>query len=97
MVDYRASNVFRYAFNAIYNLMTTKIQIVSNALVLIGDSPISDFTENDAAAAGQQLYPFSYNNVLSRHPWGFAKKYQQLSKLSQTPESLLPWFRNYAS
>lgn len=67
--------------------MTTSIEACSNALLLIGDNPISSFTEAGAGAtAAANLYPHTYEKLLSEHPWSFALKEQYLSKLSQAPD-----------
>lgn len=69
--------------------MPTDIDIASNALLLIGDEPISSFTEPGAGATvAANLYTDTYQSVLSTHPWSFALKEQKLSKLSQEPEDL---------
>jgi hypothetical protein len=69
--------------------MSTKIEISSNALMLIGDKPISSFTDSGAGATvAANLYQSTYESVLSTHPWSFALKEQKLSKLSQTPDPL---------
>ena len=61
----------------------------SNALLLIGDEPISAFTEPGAGATAMaNLYPTTYEEVLSEHPWTFAFKEQELNKLTQTPDEL---------
>ena len=68
--------------------MASAIDIASNALLLIGDSPISSFTEAGAGAqAAANLYPQTKEMVLSYHPWTFAMKEQQLSRLSQAPDT----------
>jgi hypothetical protein len=67
--------------------MATEIQIASNALILIGDNPISSFTEPGfGATAAANLYEDTYLAALSEHPWTFALKEQKLSKLSQSPD-----------
>lgn len=63
--------------------MATNIDMASNALVLIGDDPISSLSEDVAAA---NLYSSTYEYVLSEHPWSFAYKEQFLSRLSQDPD-----------
>lgn len=63
--------------------MATDIDMASNALVLIGDDPISALSEDVAAA---NLYASTYEHVLSEHPWSFALKEQYLSRLSQAPD-----------
>jgi len=70
--------------------MPSSIDIASNALVLIGDSPIAAFTEPGAGAtAAANLYEETYKAFLSTHPWTFATKTQELSRLSETPDSRL--------
>lgn len=72
--------------------MPTSIDICSNALILIGDDPISSFTEPGAGAeASANLYSETYKQVLSEHSWSFALKEQELSRLSQTPDSRTNW------
>jgi len=69
--------------------MASDIELASNALLLIGDNPISSFTEPGAGAtAAANLYEDTYRGLLSLHPWTFALKEQKLNKLSQTPDSL---------
>jgi len=67
-------------------MATSKISICSNALILLGDRPISSFDEPGAGAqTASNLYESSYINLLSTHRWRFATKKAQLSKLSTTP------------
>lgn len=69
--------------------MASDIELASNALILIGDNPISSFTEPGAGAtAAANLYEDTYRVLLSLHPWTFAFKEQKLNKLSQSPDSL---------
>lgn len=72
--------------------MASDIDIASNALILIGDNPISSFTEPGAGPeAAANLYPDTYKQLLSEHPWTFALKEQKLNQLSQTPDPLTNW------
>jgi hypothetical protein len=72
--------------------MASDIDIASNALILIGDNPISSFTEPGAGAtAAANLYSDTYKQLLSEHPWTFALKEQKLSRLSQQPDALTNW------
>lgn len=64
--------------------MASDIDIASNALVLIGDDPISALSESVAAS---NLYSDTYEYVLSQHPWSFAMKEQDFSQLSQQPDT----------
>jgi hypothetical protein len=67
--------------------MATKIDIASNALLLIGDVPISAFTEPGAGAqVAANIYEDTYASVLASHPWSFAFKEQRLSRLTQVPD-----------
>ena len=69
--------------------MPSSIDIASNALLLIGDNPISSFDDPGAGAqAAANLYPETKKRLLSEHPWSFALKSQRLSRLSQTPDIL---------
>lgn len=68
--------------------MPTKIDIASNALLLIGDNPISSFSDAGAGAqVAANIYPETYRSMLAEHPWSFAMKEQVLSRLSQTPDA----------
>ncbi len=68
--------------------MASNIDIASNALLLIGDAPISSFTEAGAGAqAAANLYSQAYERLLSEFPWSFAFKEQNLSRLSASPDS----------
>lgn len=75
--------------------MATGIDMASNALILLGDNPISDLLGTEGSAGSQaaaNLYEETYKAVLSTYPWSFALKEQYLSRLSQTPEDIT----NYA-
>ena len=69
--------------------MPSSIDIASNALLLIGDNPISSFDDPGAGAtAAANLYPETKKRLLSEHPWSFALKQQRLNRLSQVPDIL---------
>ena len=55
---------------------------------MVGDNPISSFTESDSAALASNLYDEFYESQLSYHPWGFALKQQKLNLLTQKPDQL---------
>ena len=61
--------------------MASKIDIASNALLLLGDTPIASF---DEAGAGPQsvanLYELNYLRCVQSHLWGFSRKQQDLSQ-----------------
>jgi len=69
--------------------MASDIDIASNALLLVGDNPISSFDDPGAGAkAASNLYLETKKRLLSEHPWSFALKQQRLNRLSQTPDEL---------
>lgn len=47
----------------------TDIDICSNAIVRLGDAPISSFNQNDAARSCAAIYPFVKLDVLTAYPW----------------------------
>ena len=66
----------------------SKVQLASNALVLLGDTPISSFTEDGAGSqTAANLYESSYLSMLSSHRWNFATKKAQLAKLAEAPKN----------
>jgi len=76
-------------------MASSAIDISSNALLLIGDEPISSFTEPGAGAkAAANLYPQTKEMILGYHPWTFALKEQRLNRLTLTPDTLANY--NYA-
>lgn len=66
--------------------MASKIDLVSAALVLIGDAPINTLTGNSRAQqVANSLYSNIVQNELSKHRWGFARKKAQLALTTETP------------
>ena len=66
--------------------MAIDIEICSTALVTIGASPISSFTDGSTeATACNTLYEPTVQNELASHPWRFASNEQTISRLSSTP------------
>lgn len=71
--------------------MTTKISMASNALILLGDNPISSFSETGAGARVMaNLYESTYLDLVTANPWTFSRKQQLLSQ-NVTP----PVFDNF--
>lgn len=69
-------------------MANSEIDIASNALILIGDNPISSFTDPGAGStAAANLYQGIKEAVLSAYPWPWALKEQSLSRLSAAPDS----------
>lgn len=62
------------------------VEICSNALVRLGQTPIQSFDEpTDMAILCKNLYAAKSLYVLSCFPWSFAFKYAQLSRLTVAP------------
>lgn len=66
--------------------MASKIDLISNALILIGDNPISSVIGNSRAqTVAANLYDNIVQNELTKHRWGFARRKAQLSLLVDEP------------
>lgn len=69
-------------------MATSEIQICSNALLLLGDSPINSFTDgSDRATLASNLWDNARQAVLRSHPWNCATEMVALA-----PESTAPAF-----
>lgn len=66
--------------------MATKEEICTNALMLLGDSPIASFNENTPRARlCANLYPIAKRAILRAHPWNCAQRRVQLAPLASAP------------
>jgi len=66
--------------------MPSKVDLVSSALVLIGDTPINSLTGNERrAVVANQLYERVKQAELGKFAWGFARKKAQLALTTDTP------------
>ena len=66
--------------------MASKIDLISNALILIGDTPINSLTGGTRAQqVASNLYDNIVQNELTKHRWGFARKKAQLSLTADVP------------
>ena len=64
----------------------TDLSICSDALILLGASPISSFTEGtDSAQACDRLYPDLRDTMLSTYVWSWTLKKSQIARLSTNP------------
>ena len=64
----------------------TKVQIISNALALLGKSPINSLqNQSSLVTAGEQAFDFLLPVILGTGFWRFATKIVQLAQLVQTP------------
>lgn len=66
--------------------MTSKIDLISNALILIGDTPINSLT---GSTRREQVAANLYDNIvkseIAKHRWGFARKKAQLPLTTSKP------------
>lgn len=65
--------------------MAQKIEIISNAMVLIGANPISDLSEGTEGRVAAALYENTYRGLLASHSWRFATKKARLARLANPP------------
>jgi hypothetical protein len=66
--------------------MTTAVSICSNALLMLGDNPISSFDEStDRARLASNLWPTARDYVLRSHPWNCATKRVVLAPEAEVP------------
>ena len=63
----------------------TKEDIVSQALLLIGEAPISSFSEGVGGLVASNLYDTTRDDLLSAYRWRFAVGKSSLSRLTSTP------------
>ena len=68
--------------------LITKVQLVSNALLLLGGNTITSLTENSTGAKlGANLFENTYLDMLQNHRWRFAVKTQELNRLEAKPDT----------
>ena len=64
----------------------SKIKLISDALVLIGEKPASSLSEDRyGVTVGANLFEQIYENELQSNRWRFAMRKNSLSRLSSTP------------
>lgn len=70
-------------------MASSKYDIASAALVLVGAGPVTSFASTTAAPeiALNQIYDQTVENLYSLYPWRFATKVVQLSKLVAVPDN----------
>jgi len=74
--------------------MASQIDLISNALILIGDVSINDLSGNDRRKViARNLYDNIVQNELTKHRWGFARKKAQLSLILAEP--IAEWDKAY--
>ncbi len=79
-------------------MASTKYDVASSALILIGANPVTSFANDDGASAEEQACYHLYQSVLDRwlslYDWRFAMKEVQLS-LNVTPPISAAWQYTY--
>jgi hypothetical protein len=66
--------------------MASKLDMINQALVLVGDAPLTSLTEDRRAqVVANQIYDTIIYAELSKHRWGFAKSVVLLSQTTNTP------------
>lgn len=66
--------------------MSSKIDLISNALILIGDVSINDLNGNERRKnVARNLYDNVVDFELTKHRWGFARRKGPLSLITQKP------------
>ena len=66
--------------------IASAIKINSNALILLGHTPIASFSDaGSGALVASNLYETSLRALLSSHRWRFATKKVQLARLTASP------------
>lgn len=72
--------------------MASKIDLISNALILIGDTPVNALTGGTRReTVASKLYDNIVQNELTKHRWGFARRQEQISRLVETPTNPNGW------
>jgi len=66
----------------------TKLTICSDALILLGASPLSSFSDGtDAAQICDRLYDDLKDSLIASYPWSWSFKKAQLARLTGSPVS----------
>jgi len=66
----------------------TKLSICSDALILLGASPLSSFSEGtDAAQICDRIYDDLKDSIIASYPWSWSIKKVKLARLTEEPES----------
>jgi len=73
----------------------TKLSICSDAMMMLGASPISSFSEtSDGARIADRLYDDVRDSLILQYPWSWSVKKVQLARLEAAP--LNEWKYKYA-
>lgn len=67
-------------------MASTKVQIISNALSIMGKKPIISLTDNsDIVTAAEQAFDFLLPSIIAKYFWRFATRIRQLVQLNIVP------------
>lgn len=73
----------------------TKLSICSDAMIMLGASPLSSFSEGtDAAQAADRLYDDIRDTMIAQYPWAWSTKKVALARLAAAPTN--EWKYAYA-
>ena len=71
----------------------TKLSICSDALIMLGASPLSSFSEGtDAAQICDRLYDDLKDSLIACYPWSWSFKKAQLARLTEEPANEWKYF-----
>ncbi|HEY7805033.1 MAG TPA: hypothetical protein VIC30_11465 [Orrella sp.] len=71
----------------------TKLSICSDALILLGATPLSSFSDGtDAAQICDRLYDDLKDSVVASYPWSWSFKKVQLARLTEEPANEWKYF-----
>jgi len=66
--------------------MTSKIEIINNALLLVGAETLQTLTDSSREArVAASVYDTTKEDIISRHPWNFSLGQVQLAQVAATP------------
>jgi hypothetical protein len=71
----------------------TKLSICSDALILLGATPLSSFSDGtDAAQICDRLYDDLKDSIVASYPWSWSFKKVQLARLTEEPVNEWKYF-----
>ena len=75
--------------------MTTKLQIINNALTFLGNQPVATLNlQNTVVQAMSSLYDLILPDIMASHPWHFALRWEELVE-DPTPPLNPRWTYSY--
>ena len=75
--------------------MTTKLQIINNALTFLGNQPVATLNlQNTVVQSMSSIYDLILPDIMASHPWHFALKWVELVQ-DPTPPEIDTWTYSY--